>query len=39
MACAKDRGAASTGGAGIVPAAAEKRRGANRSGDKALLHD
>jgi hypothetical protein len=25
--------------AGIVPAAAEKRRGANRGGDKALLHD
>jgi len=40
MACAEDRGAASTSGAGIVPASAEKRRGENpRRGDKASLHD
>ena len=40
MACAEDRGAASTSGAGIVPASAEKRRGENpRRGDEAFLHD
>src|SRR3954463_12714090 len=40
MAFGEDRGGASTSGAGIVPASAEKPHGENpRRGDKASLHD